>query len=128
LRGFEAELECGLIGGQAKVGEQVADLLLGGVEDLAGGGGVDGGGDVMAKLLELTAQLVEQILGRKLRLVGHGGLANGVEWTGGHNGAHLTSSVEVMTSRIICHTASFKKVLLFSPWCPDPSEARIRAR
>src|SRR5262245_49095652 len=71
LRGFESELECGLVGGQTEVGEEVADLLLAGVDDLAGGGGVDGSGHVGAELLEVTAHLFEQILGRKLGLVVH---------------------------------------------------------
>ena len=75
MRGVEAELEGGLVGGQAEVGEQVADLLLRGVDDLTGRGLVDGGGHVRAELLEVTAQLVEQILGRKLGLVVHGVLA-----------------------------------------------------
>jgi hypothetical protein len=74
---LEAELQGGLVGGQPEVGEQVADPLLGGVDDLAGGGGVDGGGDIGAELLEAPAQLVEQVLGRELGLVVHGGPSSG---------------------------------------------------
>jgi hypothetical protein len=70
---LEAELEGGLVGGQPEVGEQVAGLLFGGVDDLPGRGSVDRRGYVRAELLELTAQLLEQILGRKLGLVIHRG-------------------------------------------------------
>ena len=34
LRGVEAELDCGLVGGSPEVGEEVANLLLAGVDDL----------------------------------------------------------------------------------------------
>jgi hypothetical protein len=54
LRGIESELHGGLIGGLAEVGEQIADFLLAGVDDLAGGSLVDGRGDILTKLLELT--------------------------------------------------------------------------
>src|SRR5215831_8243770 len=77
LRGLESELECGLVGGQPEVGEYVADLLLGGVDDLSCRGGVDGRGDVGAELLEVTTQMVKQVLGRKLGLVVHGALQSG---------------------------------------------------
>ena len=57
MRGVEAELDGGLKRGQSEVGEEVADLLLAGVDDLAGGGEVDRSGHILTKLLEATAQL-----------------------------------------------------------------------
>jgi hypothetical protein len=68
LRGGGAELDGGLEGSAAELGEEVAHLLLAGVNDLAGGGGVDGVGDVMAEALEADTQLIQQGVG------GHGGL------------------------------------------------------
>jgi hypothetical protein len=65
LRGVGAELQGGLVGGLSEVGEEVADLLLAGVDDLAGGGVVDGGGHVLTQLLEAAAQLLEQGVGRQ---------------------------------------------------------------
>jgi hypothetical protein len=88
---LEAELEGGLVGGQAELGEQVAALLFGGVEDLAGRGGVDGGGDVGAELLELAAHRFEEVLGRKVRLVVHrGALPRGQRGTGRRNSSSHT--------------------------------------
>ena len=72
LRGVLAELDGGLVGGRAEVGEEVADLLLAGVDGLAGGGGVDGGGDVVTELLEAAAQLLREGVGGQGRLGGHG--------------------------------------------------------
>ena len=77
MRGVEAELQGGLVGGQTEVREKVTDLPLGGVDDLTGRGPVDGGGHVQAELLEVAAHLVEEVLGRKLRLVVHGILTRG---------------------------------------------------
>jgi hypothetical protein len=61
-----------LVGGLSEVSEEVPNLLFGGVDDLSCGGSVDGSGHVRAEFLEVVAQLVEEILGRKLRLIGHG--------------------------------------------------------
>lgn len=55
MRGVGAELEGGLIGGLAKVREQVADLFLAAVNDLAGRSRVDGGSDILTELLEAAA-------------------------------------------------------------------------
>src|SRR4051812_29301131 len=60
LRGVGAELQGGLVSGLAEVREEVADLLLAGVNDLASGGTVDGGSHVLTQLLEAAAQLVQQ--------------------------------------------------------------------
>ena len=65
MRGVGAELEGGLVGGLAEVSEEVADLLLAGVDDLASGGTVDGGGHVLTQLLEAAAQLVQQDVRRQ---------------------------------------------------------------
>jgi hypothetical protein len=78
LRGIESELDGGLVGGQPEVGEEVANFLLGSVDDLAGRGLVDGGGHVGAEPLEAAAELLEKVLGSELGLVGHeGALARG---------------------------------------------------
>ena len=71
LRGVGAELQGGLVGGLSEVGEEVADLLLAGVDDLAGGGAVDGGGHVLTQLLETTAQLLQQGVRRQGRFGRH---------------------------------------------------------
>ena len=60
MRGVGAELYGGLVSGLAEVGEEVADPFLAGVDDLASGGTVDGGGHVLTQLLEAAAQLVQQ--------------------------------------------------------------------
>lgn len=44
MRGVGAELDRGLIGSLSEIREEVADLLLAGIDDLAGGRLVDGGG------------------------------------------------------------------------------------
>ena len=60
LRGVEAELNGGLIGGLSEVSEEVTDLLLRGVDDLTGRGLVDGGGHILTKLLEAATQLFQE--------------------------------------------------------------------
>ena len=57
MRGIEAELDGGLIGGLSEVGEEVADFLLASIDDLASGGGVDGGSHTLTKLLEAATHL-----------------------------------------------------------------------
>src|SRR5437763_17159985 len=74
FRGVESELHSGLIGGRPEGGEQVADLFLAAVNDLAGGGLVDGVGDIATELRELALQLLEQFVGGQLRLGLHGRL------------------------------------------------------
>ena len=80
MRGVGAELQGDLVGGLSEVGEEVANRLLAGVDDLAGGGAVDGGGHVLTQLLETAAQLMQQSVRRpggfgKHRLL-QGGKAN----------------------------------------------------
>jgi hypothetical protein len=55
LRGVGAELDSGLKGGLSEVSEEVADLLLALIDDRSGRSRVDGGGHILAKLLEATA-------------------------------------------------------------------------
>jgi len=55
LRGVGAELKSGLIGGLSEVRQEVANLLLALIDDRPSRSGVDGGGHVLAKLLEATA-------------------------------------------------------------------------
>src|SRR6266436_1002958 len=66
LRGVESQLHSGLVSGLSEDAEQVADLLLAGVDDLAGGGLVNGCGDVLTESLELAVQLRQQVVGRQL--------------------------------------------------------------
>jgi hypothetical protein len=77
LRGFESELDSRLVGGLSKVGQEVTDLLLGGVDDLTGGCLIDGVGDIVTKLLEAAAQLLEELVGRQLGLGVHELLPSG---------------------------------------------------
>jgi len=64
LRGVGAELYGEVVGGQSEVRQQVADLLLTGVDDLTGGSFVDGLSDVTAELLESVAELLLERVGR----------------------------------------------------------------
>src|SRR3954447_2671000 len=68
---LEAELDGGLVGGLAEAGQEVADLLLAGVDDLAGWRVVDGIGHPPAELLELGAELIDEGLGGDLRWALH---------------------------------------------------------
>src|SRR4051794_20595662 len=79
LLGPEAELDSGLVGGLAEAGQEVANLLLTGVDDLAGWGLVDGIGHPPAELLELNAELLHEGLGGDLRWAIHGWFL-GVGW------------------------------------------------
>src|SRR3954468_3221499 len=72
LLGLEAELDGGLVGGLAEAGQEIADLLLAGVDDPAGWGLVDGIGHPPAELLELGAELLDEGLGGDLRWIIHG--------------------------------------------------------
>src|SRR5271157_478153 len=60
LRGVGAELDSGLIRGLSEVSEEVADLLLAGIDDLTGGCLVDGSGHVLTELPEASPQLFQQ--------------------------------------------------------------------
>src|SRR5438105_2553980 len=72
LRGVEAELDGGLEGDLSEVSEEVADLLLAGVDDRPGGSPVDGRGHVLAELLEAAAQRFQQSVGGQGRFRRHG--------------------------------------------------------
>ena len=71
LRGVEAELDGGLERGKSEVGEEVADLLLAGVDDLAGGGVIDGGGHILTESLEVAAKLIQEGTGGDGWFSGH---------------------------------------------------------
>ena len=71
MRGVESELHSGLVGVLSELGEQVADLLLAGVDDLAGGSLVNGLGDVATEALKLAVQLPQQVVCRQLGLGFH---------------------------------------------------------
>jgi hypothetical protein len=79
LRGIEAELDGGLIGGLSEVGEEVADFLLASIDDLAGGGGVDGGSHTLTKLLEAATHLLQEGVGGQGGFGGHERLLSGKE-------------------------------------------------
>src|SRR3954449_5397175 len=72
LLGLEAELNSGLVGGLAEARQEIANLLLAGVDDVAGRSLVDGIGHPPAKPLELLTQLLHKGLGGDVRLVIHG--------------------------------------------------------
>src|SRR5688572_9244119 len=71
LRGIEAELNGGLVGGLSQVGEEVADLLFAGVDNLPRWSVVDGVGDLVTQTLEAIAQLIQQSIRRELGLGVH---------------------------------------------------------
>src|SRR6516225_2267683 len=103
FRGLEAELDSRLIGELSKVGKEVADFLLTGVDDLAGWGRVDGSGHILAKLLEVLAQLGQQILRRESRFGSHGRVLSGQ----GHSRGSVflgRTIPQLICSRKICHT------------------------
>ena len=95
MRGVGAELQGGLVGGLAEVGEEVADLLLAGVDDLTGGGAVDGGGHVLTEALEAAPQLVEQVVRREGGFGRHGLLQGGKASQGQARPAQLRSLLNV---------------------------------
>src|SRR4051794_39427072 len=72
LLGPEAELDGGLVGGLAEARQEVAHLLLAGVDDLAGWRLVDGIGHPPPEVLELLAQLPHEGFGGDVRWVLHG--------------------------------------------------------
>src|SRR6266536_2106846 len=74
FRGINLELQGGLVGVTAEVGEEVANLLLTGVDNVAGRGLVDGVGDTTAEFLEAAAQALQEGVG-----------GNG--WQGVHRGS-----------------------------------------
>src|SRR5262249_24213676 len=117
LGGLQAELDGGLVGALAEAGQQVADLLLAVGDDAAGGGLVDGGGDVAAELLEVAAQQGGKFLGR--------GLGLGVHWAPGKLGRGLgppSAPSQPITSRKICQTRGCK----MSAWANSGQLASAR--
>src|SRR5262245_9201992 len=100
LLGGKAELQGGLVGLHAEAGEQVADLLLAVVDDLAGGGAVDRVGDVLAEALELVFELGHEVAGGSLGLRVHLPPNRGGK---GRLGLPSRPS-HPMTSRIFCQT------------------------
>ncbi len=77
MRGLESKLNGSLISGLSEVRKQVADLLLAGIENLHGGGGVDRVGNVLTEFLEVAAQLVEKVLSGKVGVGVHRRVAQG---------------------------------------------------
>ena len=108
MRGIQSELHGGLVGVPSEEGEQVADLLLAGVDDLPGRGLVDGASDVLTEFLELAPQLLQQGVSRQLGLRAPRGSGVGVgdSGPGGASTAPGRLSGQGMTPRIICHARS----------------------
>ncbi len=77
MRGLESKLNGSLISGLSEVRKQVADLLLAGIENLPGGGGVDRVGNVLTEFLEVAAQLVEKVVSGKLGVGVHRRVSQG---------------------------------------------------
>jgi len=103
LRGVGAELDRGLIGGLSEVREEVADLLLAGIDDLTGGRPVDGGGHLLTQVLEAAAQLFQKRIRRHGRFRRHGLLHRG-KGTGDTLSCAAELSSQRRRSRKICHT------------------------
>ena len=68
-----------LVSELSKVRKEIADFFLAGVDDLAGRSRVDGGGHLMAKLLEAFTQLLEQSVSGNGRFGSHGRVLSGRE-------------------------------------------------
>jgi hypothetical protein len=102
LRGIEAELDGGLIGGLPEVSEEVPDLLLRSVDDVTDGGLVDGGGHILTELLEAATQLFQEGGGGNGRFEGHELLLGGAK-----RAVRPVSAAELPSqrrrSRKICH-------------------------
>jgi hypothetical protein len=81
LRGVQTHLQGGLVSLAAEGSEEVADLLLAGVDDAAGGRLVDGLGDVLAEALEARTQQFLEGFRRQLRV----GRGVAVSRRGGHH-------------------------------------------
>lgn len=71
MRGIGAELESDLVSGESKVSEEVANLLLAGVDDLTGRSLVDGGRDISAELFKADAKLFLKSACRQSGDAGH---------------------------------------------------------
>jgi len=96
-------LDGGLISGQSEVGEEVADFLLAGIDDLAGGGGVDCGRHILTESLEVAAKLIQEGIGGDGRFRGHGRLLSARKRAScPASSAELSS--QLRRSRKICHT------------------------
>src|SRR5947209_8013235 len=81
LRGIRAEREGGLVSGLSEVRQEVANLLLAGMDDLTGGGLVDGLGHVLTELLEAATQLFQKSVRREGGLGRHRLLRRGKRTT-----------------------------------------------
>src|SRR5262245_31447776 len=103
LGGIQTQLHGGLVSELAEGGEELGDLFLAGVDDLAGGCLVDGVGDAAEDLFEFATEGIDQGVGGQLRLGWHADLrARGA----GEAEADMESDLKEMlfTSRKICHT------------------------
>jgi hypothetical protein len=72
LRGIESELDGGLESRLSEVGEEVADLLFGLIDDGPRLSGIDGGSDIDAELIEAVAQEGAKVVSGQLRWRVHG--------------------------------------------------------
>jgi hypothetical protein len=97
-------LDGSLEGGLPEVSEEVFDLLLALVDDVARLGGIDGRGHLVTQLLETATQLLKKDVSGEGRFGGHGIL----QVRKARSATRLTCSVELSSqrrrSRKICHT------------------------
>lgn len=77
MRGVESGLDGSLVDVLAEVGQEVADLVLAGVDDVSRGSLVDGVGDLLAETFEAVAQLFTEVVGAELGLGIHDRLHKG---------------------------------------------------
>src|SRR6266545_6664667 len=119
FRGINLELQGGLVGVTAEVGEEVANLLLTGVDNVAGRGLVDGVGDTTAEFLEAAAQALQEGVG-----------GNG--WQGVHRGSgcymkekRLSElTVSIGNARKICRARAKYARESCCPFCPQTPQDR----
>jgi hypothetical protein len=102
-------LESGLIGGCSEGSEEVADLLLAGIDDLAGGSLIDGGGHILTQLLEATTQLFQKGICRQGRFGRHGLLLGGKANQQTRPACSAERSSQRRRSRKICHTPGIQQ-------------------
>src|SRR3954470_1320525 len=80
LRGIKSHLHGRLVSLSSERSQEVAHLLLTGVDDLSGRSAVDGLRDLFTEFLEVSAQLFAEGIGTELRLGVHENFRKGGAW------------------------------------------------